>query len=557
MSDATYKSPRGRILRFYGDTSLLTMDRLAEFGSRIDTDPRLVTLSITPSAAHSGSWLRSTAPAGAAVAIAEDAQDLVGPLPAQDADVVTWARAASERGLWHDWYLTNHRDVAGAQIMLAPAELDLKENADPSSAHAFARATARSKGRLRLAVDVTWLGPYETGAQVLTTAAINALAQDDRIAEIILVGLEELPDYARHLDNYQHVRITTADDPALPADAVWFPNQVDGRSKISDARRLGRRVVATYLDLIAYDNPRYHGSAEGWAAYRALQRRTALAVDGITTISADVAQQLLAEVPLLDQERVQPIPLGLDHITRMSLPAESDAEIEGLEKSLGGRRFLLVLGNDFLHKNRDFAISVWQEVLRRGESCDLVLAGLHVKSSSSKEYEDALLKKHVDLRGRIHTLGHVSSATRSWLLLEASAVLYPSSAEGFGFIPYEAANLGTPSTFADFGPLHEISQVQGLPKAWTVEAFAADVTALLADEQAAQARLTALDSSLRYFTWHRFATALVDFLQRVIDAPPSPASGTDASDADAELAAVLSSRSYKAGRKLARVLGKK
>ena len=39
------------------------------------------------------------------------------------------------------------------------------------------RSIARKAGgKLRIAVDVTWLGPYETGAQVLTTAAINALA---------------------------------------------------------------------------------------------------------------------------------------------------------------------------------------------------------------------------------------------------------------------------------------------------------------------------------------------------------------------------------------------
>ena len=73
------------------------------------------------------------------------------------------------------------------------------------------------------------------------------------------------------------------------SDVVWYPNQIDGRSNIAAARRLGARVVTTYLDLIAYDIPRYHGSPEAWQAYRSLQRRIALSVDGITTISADVA----------------------------------------------------------------------------------------------------------------------------------------------------------------------------------------------------------------------------------------------------------------------------
>lgn len=37
--------------------------------------------------------------------------------------------------------------------------------------------------------------------------------------------------------------------------------------------------------------------------------------------------------------------------------------------------------------------------------------------------------------------------------------LYPSSAEVFGFVPYEAAALGTPSTFTNFGPHKEIARL--------------------------------------------------------------------------------------------------
>ena len=41
-------------------------------------------------------------------------------------------------------------------------------------------------------------------------------------------------------------------------------------------------------------------------------------------------------------------------------------------------------------------------------------------------------------------LGYVTSEERTWLLGNAAAVLYPSSAEGFDFLPYEAAALNTP-----------------------------------------------------------------------------------------------------------------
>ncbi len=544
----TFKSPRGRVLRAYGDLSLLTMDRMNVFGDRIDFDPRIVSLSLTPGPNSAGTWLRSTMPAGAVVAIADDACDLVGePINESAEAIAAWASRAAERGLWHDWYLTNHKDVLKATPLLTPAEMDSRENNDPSSAHFYAKNEARKAGgKLRIAVDVAWLGPYETGAQVLTTAAINALARDDRVGEIILVGLSDLPGYAEHLITYSHVRISDSSDGSLPADIVWYPNQIDGRSDITDARLLGRRAVTTYLDLIAYDIPRYHGSSEGWAAYRSLQRKIALSVDGVTTISADVANQLKQEVPLLEADRIKALPLGLDHITVAQAPEWPDEDLADVVKALGGKRFITVLGNDFVHKNRDFAIAVWQEVLRNGESCDLVLAGLHVKSSSSKEQEAASLKKHTDLRGSVHSVGHVSSASRAWLLKNASAVLYPSSAEGFGFVPYEAAALGTPSTFTNFGPLKEIAQLTDLPKTWSIEAHAADVSRLLNDQGAANRRVAALGEAIRSYTWQRFAEGLIEFFFVVSSGAPNASSAVaDGADAVA-LATVLGSRSYRA-----------
>ena len=67
----------------------------------------------------------------------------------------------------------------------------------------------------------------------------------------------------------------------------------------------------------------------------------------------------------------------------------------------------------------------------------------------------AHFRQNLDLRGRIHVVGHVSSQSRAWLLANATALLYPTSAEGFGFVPYEAAAMGTPTVFTDFGPLLE------------------------------------------------------------------------------------------------------
>ncbi len=553
------RTRRGREFVVFGDAALLTMDRLAAFTERADADPRIASVSLVPGPARPGRWVRASAAAGPLVAVAGDLDDLVG--PAADLDTVPqWLARASARGLWHDWWVTADADVAHAPAVLPAPDVERIEADDRASAvHAAMRSHRRRGRRLTVTVDATWLGPHETGAQVLTTAAVAALADQPGIDQIRLVGIDELPPYAAHLAGRPRIVVSAAEPDVPMADIVWYPNQIDARSNISMARRLGARVVTTYLDLIAYDIERYHGSREAWLTYRSLQRRIALSVDGITAISADVADRLLAEVPRLDPERVLALPLGLDHISAAAVPTEPDPDAADLRAALGGRRFVLVLGNDFVHKNRDFAIRVWEETLRAGQPCDLVLAGLHVRGSSSRDAEADLAARHLDLRGRLHTLGHVESATRTWLLANAAAVLYPSSAEGFGFVPYEAAALGTPTVFTDFGPLREVSGTSGLPARWTVEAYATDLTALLTDDTARAQRLDQLHDAIRRLSWTDFAARLAEFFERVSALPEVPTSvvGADAAAADAAaLSAILSSRTWRATAPLRRLGGR-
>ena len=279
-----------------------------------------------------------------------------------------------------------------------------------------------------------------------------------------------------------------------------------------------------------------------------MQRKIALSVDGITTVSKDVAKRLYQETPGLDPKRIQAIPLGLDHIT-------ADTEMTKPKELETDKPFLLVLGNDFLHKNRDFAIKVWQELLDQGHSIDLVLAGLHVKGSSSKKQEQELIDKHVNLRGTIHTLGHVSSEERAWLLANARAVLYPSSAEGFGFVPYEAAVLGTPASFAGFGPLKENSTATDLPASWNSSKFADDLANILVHEQHEERRRGQLKQRTNILNWHQFATQLSELFVRIANMSVISTASVGASSTaeSAALAQVLSSKSWKITAPLRRI----
>ena len=170
-----------------------------------------------------------------------------------------------------------------------------------------------------------------------------------------------------------------------------------------------------------------------------------------------------------------------------------------------------------------------------------------MKSSSSETAEQELISKHVNLRGTVTTLGHVTSEERTWLLTNAAAVLYPSSAEGFGFVPYEAAALNTPTTFAAFGPLKEITQLTDLPNAWNEHQFATDLANLVASEHSNVTRVNQLQERINDLSWHHFETQLNAFFTKIADIPvaPTAALGSSSTVESVALAQVLSSRSWK------------
>ena len=515
MDHPAHTTRGGRPLRVIGQADALTLDRLEEAAARFDRDPRLASLSIVPSIESVPRFAPATAPAGVTILLSTDLDELTGTIedPEDPQQVLQWARSARSRGFFHEWWLHPGRDLQRIPMHLPVSEEDARERGVPSAA-LFAHGPL-DRSTITIAVDATWLGPHQTGAQVLTTEAVRALTRRSDVSRITLTGLEELPVYAAELAEHEKVHI--ASTPTETSDIHWFPNQWDRRNSAEGID--AHRIITTYLDFIAYGVDSYHGTASEWLDYRSLQRRVALMSDGITTISADVADQLLANVPLMDPQRVRAIPLGVDHLAGAASPADEDRPAE-LPAKL--RPFLLVLGNDFRHKNRDLAIKVWSTVLDQGISCDLVLAGLHVRGSSSRQAEQDLLASHVNLRGEVHVLGHVSEAARGWLLANAAAVLYPSSAEGFGFVPFEAASLGTPASFVSFGPLRELTSVSDLPTSWTVAALTDDVASLLTEPEAANTRVRAIQQASETLRWDHFAGQFVDFARSILAMPTHP-----------------------------------
>jgi glycosyltransferase involved in cell wall biosynthesis len=130
-------------------------------------------------------------------------------------------------------------------------------------------------------------------------------------------------------------------------------------------------------------------------------------------------------------------------------------------------------------------------------------------------------------RDGVLVLPDVSSEERNWLLRHAEAVIYPTAAEGFGLVPFEAAAFGTPTVEVPFGPLAEILPDLPVTAAdWSPEALAEATLALLADPALATAQLQAIQRGGERFRWASTAAALVDFYRALLARPARLRRGT-------------------------------
>ena len=353
------------------------------------------------------------------------------------------------------------------------------------------------------------LGPVATGTQVALLATAKALAEHPGVRDLV-VGVPGgvIPRYAWDALNRPGVRVVNSShytfDGLSGIDVIYRPYQPQRGLPYGRWRQISRRIVCSVLDLIAYDNGAYHQTGEGWVDYRESVREAVSSVDALVTISHDVAETVRsAQLPIPD-DRVMVVELGADHIdasTRQECPQSL------AEPARDGRPFLLVLGAAYAHKNRDLAIGAWQQLRSQGHDVELVLAGVMTPAGSSRN-DEALRTS----RGpQPIVLPDVSEAEKAWLYANAALVLYPTSAEGFGLVPFEAAVYGTPTAFVSFGPLAELLPGSvGTAADWSVEAYADAVEQLLTDRAVSAAQVTATRQRMELLTWRRMAEQLVD-----------------------------------------------
>ncbi len=460
------------------------------------------------------------------------ALELAGPLDgslALDEAFARFALRALALGMVHvaadDVLVEGPSAGSGAQgepgVSLGPAEDPIQETIAADEHGPLHRALNRARGALSalsVTIDGRALVSAVGGTQTYIIELVLALARQPAVTVRVLVP-PDLSDRAADAFNaagdVELLPYEQAIDGAPLTDVVHRPQQVFTPDDLALLRLAGERVIIGQQDLIGYHNYTYHTDIDSWRGYRRTTRLALAGADQVVFFSEHARNDALAEDLL---------PLGRTHVVGIAPEAMEPASApDGVPDGLPmDGPFLLCLGADYAHKNRPFAIELLGALRDLGWHGRLVLAGTHVPCGSSREREQELLSGNPDLAGSVLDLGQVDEPCRRWLYSHASALIYPTTYEGFGLLPFEAAQSGLPCLFAAQASLAELAGDAATLIPWDASASAKAVLPLLSDGPAREHHLSQL-RALPIPSADDVAQQLIAVYEQALSDPPSEA----------------------------------
>lgn len=406
-------------------------------------------------------------------------------------------------------------------ISLGPAEDPIQETIAADEHGPLRRAMNRARGALdvlSITIDGRALVSAVGGTQTYIIELVLALARQPSVTVRVLVPPDLSKRAAEAFNAAGDIELLSyeqAIDGAALTDVIHRPQQVFTPDDLGLLRLVGERVVIGQQDLIAYHNPSYHPNIDSWRGYRRTTRLALAGADQVVFFSEHARNDALTEDLL---------PLGRTHVVGISAEAPEptsgpDIPPDGLSTD---DPFLLCLGADYAHKNRPFAIELLGALRNLGWHGRLVLAGTHVPHGSSREREHELLSGNPDLAGSVIDLGQVDESRRRSLYRHASALIYPTIYEGFGLLPFEAAQSGLPCLFAAQASLAELAGDAATIIPWDAPASATAVLPLLSEGPARDHHLSQL-RALPIPSADDVAQQLIAVYEQALSDPPSEA----------------------------------
>ncbi|MEI7505723.1 MAG: glycosyltransferase [Actinomycetes bacterium] len=385
----------------------------------------------------------------------------------------------------------------------------------------LAAAINRASFQLRqptIAIDGHCFGQNWTGTQQMTFELIRSIAQQQPAQEFsVLISTTVSMGLQNELSALGNVHIEVItnimDDRQYRFDVIIRPYQVNSTEELRWMKRIAGRCIVGQLDFISYHNPNYFVSDHAWLSQRELTRLTLASVDGVAWISEYSLEDGRRSGVVSDNAVHRVTYCGTNPTLRTST-SQRPATLHSTSP------LITVLGVNYLHKNRIFALRVLEQLISQSFDCHLVLAGATPKFGSASTIEHDFLASHPELVDHVTILDALSEEEKHWLVSHSSLILYPSLAEGFGLVPFEAARLGTPTLSSRLTSLDEILPLD-IPTVvdFDVVRTAEQIVRILSDSATANSIVEELIKRGNLFTWQRAGRELLTLIDEVLGRP--------------------------------------
>ncbi len=301
----------------------------------------------------------------------------------------------------------------------------------------------------------------------MATVALDATYIFDKNATGIAIysrrlieSLAELDSPHRFLVSYKLSRIGRRREFLLPAGprfslslfqkplTFWQPWRTDIFHSLAQrppAFRF-RHEVVTIHDVFPITGPDYSTPAFQ-KKFSRLLREALDRAERVLVLSDYTARQVMRHCGV-ERERIRVIPGGVDRPVAALTP---EAAARERERRVGpGNEMLLAVG---VVDNRKNVLGSLRALQMLPERYHLVVAG--GDGYGAERVHDFIRRER--LERRVHRLGYVPRCTLLALYQSASALLFPSLEEGFGFPMLEAMSYGLPVVTSRYSALPEVA----------------------------------------------------------------------------------------------------
>ncbi|MFL5910162.1 MAG: glycosyltransferase family 4 protein [Gaiellaceae bacterium] len=261
----------------------------------------------------------------------------------------------------------------------------------------------------------------------------------------------------------------------------------------------GTPYVLTVHDLSFRLNPSWYSLHE--RVWHRMVRPRRLVEEAARVIAvSDQTRREVERIYGVGGDRVRVIHPGVEHV-----PVGADA-IERVAGKYGlPARYMLFVGAQTPRKNVGFMLDGYREARERGLESELVLAG----DLSPALERDAAAHPAAPVR----QLGYVPDDERSALYGGATALVFVSHHEGFGFPPLEALAAGTPSVVTELAVFEETLGGAALRVNGDPRELAERLLELERDPAVRERLLANADAVAARFDWDRAADETYEVLR--------------------------------------------